>query len=286
MNKTVVITGATSGIGKALVELCLKANMNVIGLARDQEKALKVKSEFSSLTGGSLEFVIGDLADNQKAKQSGQKILSWIQEKHEGKLDILMNVAGTVTSGYHENSDGHEMTFAVNHLSIFILTRLLLPALKKSSDPRVLVVSSLSHYRAKMNWNNVESKKGYNILKAYKTSKLYNVFFVKEFSRRIQDVKIYAIDPGLVNTELGLKNTTWLAYTIWNWRRHKGTDVYYPTRFMVDVATQKEYANMSGHYIKAGKSIPPNPITENEEDAKKLWEYSEKCTGIRYDNID
>ena len=286
MKKIAVITGATSGIGKALVELSLKAGIDVVGLARDQKKAQDVKTEFSSIQGAKLDFVIGDLSDNQQAKTSGQNLMSFIDQNYEGKIDILMNVAGTVTSGYHENRDGHEMTFAVNHLSIFILTRILLPALKKSTDPRVLVVSSLSHYRAKMNWNNVESKKGYNILKAYKTSKLYNVFFVKEFSRRIKGVNIYAIDPGLVNTELGLKNTTWLAYTIWNWRRNKGTDAYYPTRFMVEIATKDEYKTMNGHYIKAGISILPNPITEDLEHAKKLWAYSESCTGINYDHIE
>lgn len=286
MNKIAVITGATSGIGKALVELCLKAKIDVIGLARDLEKAKKVKDEMISITGARLDFVIGDLSDNQQAKASGHALMSLIKTQYHGKIDLLMNVAGTVTSGYHENADGHEMTFAVNHLSIFILTRILLPALKQSNDPRILVVSSLSHYRARMNWNNVESKKGYNILKAYKTSKLYNVFFVKEFSRRIRGINIYAIDPGLVNTELGLKNTTWLAYTIWNWRRNKGTDVYYPTRFMMDIATHEDYSSMNGHYLKAGQSVPPNPITEDLEHARRLWTYSEKCTGINYDNID
>lgn len=286
MKKTAVITGATSGIGKALVELCLKAGINVIGLARDITKANHVKTEFSSIKEANLDFVIGDLSNNRQAKTSGNDLMSLINQHYNGKIDILMNVAGIVTSGYHENEDGHEMTFAVNHLSIFIITRILLPALKKAEDPRVLVVSSLSHYRAKMNWNNVESKKGYNILKAYKTSKLYNVFFVKEFARRIPGISIYAIDPGLVNTELGLKNTTWLAYTIWNWRRNKGTDTYYPTRFMVDIATQKEYLDMNGHYLKAGKSIPSNPITYNLEHAKKLWTYTEQCTGMNYDRID
>ncbi len=286
MNQVAVITGATSGIGKALVELCLKAQIHVIGLARDSEKANNVKREYRDISGANLDFVIGDLKDNAKAKASGEALMALIRQKYDGKIDILMNVAGTVTSGFHENEDGHELTFAVNHLSIFIITRIMLPALKKSSDPRVLVVSSLSHYRAKMNWNNVESKKGYNILKAYKTSKLYNVFFVKEFSRRIPGVNIYAIDPGLVNTELGLKNTTWLAYTIWNWRRNKGTDVYYPTRFMVDIATQDAYKTMNGHYLKAGKSIPANPITEDIQHAKKLWAYTESCTGMNYDHID
>lgn len=285
MNKLAVITGATSGIGKALVALCLKAEIDVIGLARSQDKADQVKEEFKDYSKARLQFVFGDLKDNQSAKKAGDDIAFLIKHDYQGRLDILMNVAGIVTSGYHENADGHEMTFAVNHLSVFIITQKLLPCLKKSSDPRVLVVSSLSHYRARMNWNNIESKKGYNILKAYKTSKLYNVFFVKEFSRRIPGISIYAIDPGLVNTELGLKNTTWLAYTIWNWRRNKGTDTSYPTRFMIDIATKPEYLALSGHYLKEGKSVPPNPVTLDPMHAKRLWEYTEKCTSCSYEHL-
>jgi NAD(P)-dependent dehydrogenase (short-subunit alcohol dehydrogenase family) len=161
----------------------------------------------------------------------------------------------------------------------------MVPFLRKSEDPRILVVSSLSHYRASINFNNIQNRKLYNILKSYKRSKLYNVYFVKEFTRRIQGINIYAIDPGLVNTNIGAKNTKCLARLVWNLRKNKGTDIYYPSKFMVDVALNKEYLDQNGQYIKEGKSIPSNPITYKEEPAKKLWDYSEQLTNIKYEDL-
>ncbi|MCR3906866.1 MAG: SDR family NAD(P)-dependent oxidoreductase [Tenericutes bacterium] len=283
MQKVAIVTGASSGIGKANVELLLKEKIHVIAFARNIEKIEAVKKEFKPLTkNANLDFVIGDLSNNKSTHQAGQDLVDFVNKKYNGQLDILMNVAGRVTSGYHENEDGNEITFATNHLSVFILTYYLTPLLKKAKDPRVLVVSSLSHYRASINWNNIQNKKCYNILKAYKRSKLYNVFFVKEYARKFKDIPIFAIDPGLVKTEIGGKNTTGLARFAWNLRKSGGTDVYYPSKFMVDVALKPEYKALSGHYIKEGKSIPSNKITYNEEHAKRLWSYSESLTQIDF----
>jgi NAD(P)-dependent dehydrogenase (short-subunit alcohol dehydrogenase family) len=283
MQKVAIVTGASSGIGKANVELLLKEKVHVIALARNLEKIETVKKELEPLTKyANLDFVVGDLSDNKSTHQAGKDLVSFVNKKYQGKLDILMNVAGRVTSGYHENEDGNEVTFATNHLSVFILTYYLTPLLKKSDDPRVLVVSSLSHYRASINWKNIQNKKFYNILKAYKRSKLYNVFFVKAYAKRFKDIPIFAIDPGLVKTEIGGKNTTGLARFVWNLRKSGGTDVYYPSKFMVDVALKPEYKTFSGHYIKEGKSIKSNKITYNDEHANKLWSYSEALTSIDF----
>lgn len=284
MHKVAVVTGATSGIGKAVVELLLKENIHVVGLGRNIERIEQVKNEFAYLTEKvNLDFVLGDLSDNRQTNLAAQNIISLITDKYEGKVDILMNIAGIVSSGYHENEDGNEVTFAINHLSVFLMTYHMMPLLKKALDARVLVVSSLSHYWASINWKNIQSKKLYNILKGYKRSKLYNVFFAKEFARRFSDIRIYAIDPGLVKTELGLKRTYGIAYMVWNSRMNKGTNPLYPAKFMIDVATKQAYKEQSGHYIKAGKSIESSKISYSKEDAKKLWEYSEDLTKIKFD---
>lgn len=285
MNKVAVVTGATSGIGKAVVELLLKEKIHVVGLGRNKERIEKVKHEFAHLTvNANLDFVLGDLSDNRQVNLTADAITQLVNDKYDGKIDILMNVAGIVSSGCHLNEDSNEVTFAINHLAVFLITHHMVPMLKKSDDPRILVVSSLSHYWASINWKNIQSKKLYNILKSYKRSKLYNVFFVKEFSRRFDNIKIYAIDPGLVKTELGLKRTTGIAYSIWNSRMNKGTNPLYPAGFMIDVATKKDYLSLSGHYIKKGISIESSKVSYSLEDAKKLWSYSEEMTNIKFES--
>lgn len=285
MNKVAVVTGATSGIGFAVTELLLKEKINVIALSRDIDKANQTKEKLKDyIIDVNLDFVIGDLSDNEQTNKTGENIVKLIKDKYKGKLDILMNIAGRVTTGYHENTDGNEMTFAVNHLSVFILTYHLTPLLKKSDDPRVLVVSSLSHYRASINWNNIQNKKMYNILKAYKRSKLYNVFFVKEYARRFEMISTFAIDPGLVRTNIGAKNTTGIAKLAWKLRSCTGTDIYFPARYMIDVATKEEYKSCSGDYIKKGKSVKSNPITYNADHGRRLWEYTEELTHISFNN--
>ena len=285
MSKVAVVTGATSGIGYAVTELLLKEKINVIALSRDEDKANITKEKLKEFTKDvELDFIIGDLSDNEQATETSKKFVKLIQDKYKGKLDILMNIAGRVTTGYHENKDGNELTFAVNHLSVFIMTYYLTPLLKKSDDPRVLVVSSLSHYRASINWDNIQSKKMYNILKSYKRSKLYNVFFVKEYARRFESIPIFAIDPGLVRTNIGAKNTSGLARLAWKLRSSTGTDIYYPARFMIDVSTKEAYKTLSGNYIKKGKPVKSNPVTYSADHGRRLWEYTEELTHISLNN--
>lgn len=281
MKQVCVVTGATSGIGYANVELLLKENKDVIALARTDEKKKQLLDKLNPflVDGVNLHIITGNLSSKKGVFDVFEQIKHILDNHYQSRLDILMNVAGMVSSGLHLNEDGNEMTFAVNHLSVFALTLYLIPYLNKSEDPRVLVVSSLSHYRARINFNNIQNIKCYNILKAYQRSKLYNVFFVKEFSRRYPKIAIYAIDPGLVKTEIGLKNTSKLASLIWSWRVSKGTDAYYPSRYMVKITTDKTYLGLSGEYFKEGKLKKTNPITYHKEKAAKLWEYSEKLIG-------
>lgn len=279
MKKVALVTGSTSGIGKANVELLLNKGVNVIGIARTEEKKNRLLLELKNhMKDCELDILIGDLGDKKKINQLIRDIEDLVKSKYDGRIDILMNVAGIVSSGLHLNDDGNEVTFATNHLAVQMLTTSLTPYLEKSIDPRILVVSSLSHYRATINFNNIQNKKFYNILKAYQRSKLYNVFFVKAFANKYPNLPIFAIDPGLVKTEIGIKNTTKLAATIWKARVSKGTDAYYPAKFMVSIALEKQYLKDSGHYFKEGILKKSNPITYRMDLANRLWDYTEKIS--------
>lgn len=280
MQKVAIVTGATSGIGKAILELLLNDKIDVIALGRNQKRLGQLAIEMSEIKTAKLTLVLGDLSDNNKSREASLALANVIEKKYGGRLDILMHVAGMVSSGYHENQDGNEITFATNHLSVMILTQKLYPYLLKSDDPRMLVVSSRSHYRANINFNNLQSRKLYNIFKAYKRSKLYNVFFVRYFAKHIKEIPTFAIDPGLVKTEIGMKNTNALAQYFWKKHANRGTDVYYPTRFMLDIATKPEYKELTGHYFLEGKSVKSNPITYDLEVCEKLWNASLKYAKI------
>ncbi len=280
MNKVALVTGATSGIGKACVELLLKSGVDVIGLGRDDEKIIHLMTSMSSINSGKLIGVKGDLGSNQMVKDSAQEIIKIINQHYDGRLDIMFHVAGRVSSGYHTNEDGNEVTFATNHLAPFLLTHYLYPYQLKSLDPRILVVSSRSHYRASINYKNLQNRILYNIFKAYKRSKLYNVYFVKGFANKMKQIPIFAIDPGLVNTDIGMKGTNKLAQFFWKKHASRGTDAYYPSQFMIDIALKPEYKELSGHYFLEGRAVKSNPITYRMDHIEHVWHESLKLSKI------
>ena len=280
MNKVAIVTGATSGIGKACAELLLKSGIDVIALGRDDQKINHLISTLGTIKHAKLTIVKGDLSSNRLVAETAQSLMDVIHHEYEGKLDILMHIAGRVSSGYHKNEDGNEVTFATNHLSIFLLTHYLYPMMLSSHDPRMLVVSSRSHYRASFNFKNLQNRFFYNIFKAYKRSKLYNVFFVKSFAHKMKNIPVFAIDPGLVNTDIGMKGTNRLAQFFWKKHAAKGTDAYYPAQFMVDIATDPTYQSLSGHYFLEGKAVESNPITYRMDFCEQLWNESLKLTHL------
>jgi NAD(P)-dependent dehydrogenase (short-subunit alcohol dehydrogenase family) len=281
VNRVAIVTGATSGIGKACVELLLKAGVDVVGLGRDDEKINQMIASFGAFKNAKLTMVKGDLSTNHSVQDAADKLRDVINNDYEGTLDLLFHVAGRVSSGYHENEDGNEVTFATNHLSSFALTHYIYPLMLSSKDPRILVVSSRSHYRASINYKNLQNKFFYNILKAYKRSKLYNVFFVKGFAYKMKKIPIFAIDPGLVNTNIGMKGTNKLAQFFWKKHAAKGTDIYYPAKFMMDIALKPEYKELSGHYFLEGKAVQSNPITYRLDHIEHVWQES-----LKYAHID
>lgn len=281
MQKIAIVTGATSGIGRQLVLKLIEQNMIVIALGRSDDKIKNLKIDTEALiTDNALYVIKGDLNHKENIKKIGMKITA-ILDEHHYQIDFLIHVAGRVTSGYHVNEDQHEMTFAINHLAVVLLTHLLINRIRKSKASRILVVSSQSHYRANINFNNLESKKFYTILRSYKRSKLYNVLFVKGLADRFKDVAVYAIDPGLVRTKIGTKNTSKLASFVWNFRSKKGINPMVAASHMYDVLTKEKFDDLSGSYIRHGQAVSSNPITYDKENIDRLWDISLEMLDIK-----
>lgn len=283
--KTVIITGATSGIGFAATRKLTALGAKVLAVGRSPERCNQARDIIIKETpDANIEFLLADLSSQQQIKQLVDDIKSYVHQENNGKIDVLVNNAGAVANWYMATEDGFELQFAVNHLAPFMLTHLLLALLRKSTDARVLTVSSNSHRNMRIHWRDVMFRRGYNTLLAYKQSKLANVMFTYELNRRLgidSTVKAYAIDPGLVNTEIGLKGTKGIVRWVWDQRRKKGMSPQESAERIVYVASQPDVDISKSAYWKDFKPVIPSQYAMREDEAERLWDLSERLCGFQ-----
>lgn len=281
--KTIAITGATAGIGRAALTALAGRGAHVIGAGRSAAKCAAVRADvLGEYPGARLSFAVADLASQRQVRA----LAAEIREMLDGApLDALINNAGTVASWYTATEDGYELQFAVNHLAPFLLTHELLPALRGpkaggAEAGRVLTVSSGSHRGAKIHWPDVMLRQGYGTLAAYKQSKLANVLFSAEFNRRMAGtgVRAYAVDPGLVNTEIGLKGTGGVVQTVWDVRRRGGVSPEEGASTLVYLASEPSPGDAL--YWKDCAPAEASREARSAAEAARLWSLSERLCGI------
>lgn len=281
--KTYVVTGATSGIGLAIMEGLAEKGHDLIGIGRSPERCEKQKVRLYEIYHDNrVEYLVADLSSQADIRQVIKSIELVLTDWNKEGLDGLINNAGTFTYWQKLTSEGFETQWAVNHLAPFLLTNLLLPLLEKKSDTRVITVSSGSHYNTKLNWSNIQGAGRYNPLKAYKHTKLANVLFTAELNRRLRPgstIRAFAADPGLVNTGIGEKTHSWIAKQIWIRRRKKGIPAAQSAAGIIRLLDD-DLADQSALYWKHGKAKNPNPFALNEDHGWRLWEISAQMTGI------
>ena len=203
--KTVIITGANTGIGKETAIELAKRNARVIVACRSQEKGKKAEIDIRRESGSNnVHFRQLDLASFESIKKFAKEVLS-----EESRIDILINNAGVFYwrgHGFEKTEDGFETQFGVNHLGHFLLTNLLLDKIIKAPEGRIIVVSSIGHtFPSKLNLDTINSEEHYSPYDAYPKSKLANVLFTKALAKRLTGTNVTAngLHPGVVNTELG-----------------------------------------------------------------------------------
>lgn len=282
--KTIVVTGATSGIGLATANALAGRGGFVIGVGRSQTRCQEaerfIKSNYPQ---ADLLYLVADFSSLKQVKRLAAEIKEVLASRGRG-LDVLINNAGTFCSWYTTSAEGHELQLAVNHLAPFLLTHELLPLLRKAPAARILTVSSGSHYGTWINWRDIQLRRHYNCLWAYKRSKLANVLFTAELNRRLQEkdrIRAYAVDPGLVNTEMGLKATVGLANWIWKKRRHKGVSSEEGAATSVFLATEDLGNDTQEIYWRDCQPKKPSRYALSNKHAKRLWELSERMCGIK-----
>ena len=277
--KTVVITGANTGIGKeTAVDLARRGARVIIG-CRNIEKGKEALNEIQERSGNNNVFLEKlDLASLESVRSFADKILN-----SEPRLDILVNNAGVMACPYQKTEDGFEMQFGVNHLGHFLLTMLLLDRLKRSQPSRIVNVSSSAHRmgNGKINFEDINYEKSYNAWSAFYNSKLANVLFTRELSKRLEGthVTVNALHPGAVRTELGrhsVLSSALFSPVVWYFcktpEQGAQTSIY--------CVVSEEMEGVSGKYMKDCHIVEESKGAQDDDAAKKLWEISMKLVGL------
>ncbi len=283
--KLFVVTGATSGIGRAVADGLVKCGASVIGVGRNPERCSQAEIQLLALhaDSGHVAVCIADLSIQSSVRALAKEIRERISNWGRPGLDGLVNNAGTVPFWQTLTPEGFDTQWAVNHLAAFLLTHELLPLLKAAPEGRVVTVSSGSHYNTRLKWDDIQLRRHYNPLTAYKQTKLANVLFTAEFNRRLStesNVRAFAADPGLVNTEIGLKSNSILERWVWNIRRRGGISAEEAAKGIIFLATEPSIQHSPEIYWKHGKPKAPDAYALNPEAAKQLWELSSQMCGI------
>jgi NAD(P)-dependent dehydrogenase (short-subunit alcohol dehydrogenase family) len=283
IGKSVVLTGATSGIGLAAVHALTYAGAFVIGVGRNQARIEHANHAIlSDLPDAQIDFVLGDLSRQDQVKAIAHEIQLILQQKNIFQLDALIHSAGVYLEKKSFTSEGIETTYAVNHLAPFLLTCEMLPLLLNADQGRILTVSSYSHRTTPLNLNRITDPKPYLGLLAYKRSKLCNVLFAYEINRRYPSLAAFAVDPGLVNTSIASKGGRGISHWVWKSRRKKGTSPDVPARSILFLVEDDKVDPSEGCYIKNCEPKTPSRKAQSEALAKILWDYSCQLTHTKW----
>lgn len=271
--KTALVTGATNGIGKAAAMRLASMGATVIVAGRSKAKADEVAAAINAAGRGRAETALADLATLAGARALAADVASRFS-----RLDVLINNAGAFFQQRQVTSDGLEMTFALNHMSYFVVTNALLPLLKQSGPSRIVSVASDAHLAAKLNFDDLQTMQNYRGFVTYGASKLANIAFTYELARRLKaegsSVVANAIHPGFVGTGFAQNNGMFFQLAMGALRPfirtpEQGADT------AVWLATAPEVAGQSGGYYADRKLKQPNAQARDAAVWRKLWEVSE-----------
>ncbi len=284
--KICLITGANSGIGKAAAKGLAKLGATIILVTRNHVRGERTLAELKEITGRNKSYLfIADLS----SQESILNLANEIKNKFKN-IDILINNAGAFFSRRHVTIDGIEATFAVNYLSRFLLTNLLIEIVLNSKQGRIINVSGELHRRGKINFEDIEYSKNYSRFKALSQAKLADILFVYELARRLKSTKVTVncFHPGFVSTNIIendpdssiLTRIVYKSISPFLKSPEEGADT------MLYLASSPEVSSVSGKYFIDRKSAQSSPLSYNEELAGRLWKVSEEMVrGFAPSNI-
>lgn len=277
-DKNCLITGATSGIGKAAALKLADTGASLILLSRNEKKGEKICNQIRGKNNTQVKFYNADISSMKQVRNVSEKIKSDFNH-----IDVLINNAGARFDNYFKNDEGIELTFATNHLGHFLLTLSLIAMLKKSPQGRIINISSAAHANGTEELYDIVAPEHYDRRLAYGRSKLANLYFTYELASRLQSSKITvnAVDPGGVATNFSRNNgiISWMKHYLSYILNLKLISPQKASETVVYLASSDEVGRISGKYFFEKKEINSSSASYSKETAMKLWQLSLKLTG-------
>jgi NAD(P)-dependent dehydrogenase (short-subunit alcohol dehydrogenase family) len=274
--KICLVTGATSGIGKVTATALAAQNAEVVIVGRNAKKTQDTAQQIRAETrNDSVHYLLADFSDLGQVRELAASF-----KKQYSRLDVLVNNAGAYFNARRKTPYGVEATFLVNHLAPFLLTNLLLDVIQNSAPACIINVASDAHINGTMDLDDLEFQKFYFGFSAYARSKLANVLFTYELSRRLagSGVTVNALHPGGVATKIFSTDFSIFGPAI-KWivglfalTPEQGADN------SIYLASSPEVEGVTGKYFVKREAVPSAPISYDEKLARQLWELSEKMT--------
>ncbi len=275
--RTVLVTGATSGIGletaRQLAAMGASLVLGVRDAARGAEVARRIVSE-----GGAAEVLPIDLASFASVRAAAARFAA----SHE-RLDVLVNNAGIALPRRELSHDGHELTWQTNFLSHVLLTRLLLPSLRRGRKPRIVNVSSEGYRVGRIDWDNLELERGYGGFRAYGNSKLGQVLFTRELARREPSIAVNALHPGSISTNIWKQQSRPVRSVLQLGVRLFGRLLPSAARGAAPVtrlASDPALEGVTGRYFKRFREAAPSRRGLDDAAAARLWDVAGEATGL------
>jgi NAD(P)-dependent dehydrogenase (short-subunit alcohol dehydrogenase family) len=267
-DRVILVTGSTDGIGKATALELARRGAHVILHGRDQEKGEAVLEEIEEKSKNHhLDLFIEDLSSLERVRK-----LAFEVEYEYRRMHVLINNAGVFMPERKLSEDGIEMTFTVNYLAPFLLTRKLLDLLRDSSPSRIINVASVAHESARMDWDNLQGDRQYDGFQAYAFSKLALIMFTYALAEKLEGtgITVNCLHPGVIKTKLLRAG----------FGDYPGAPPQHGARTPVYLATSPDVENVSGKYFENCIPKRSSSLSYDRKLQEKLWEISEKLTGV------
>ena len=270
-----VVTGATSGIGRAAATALAKLGATVVMVGRDRGRTEAAAAQIATVSASPPRTEIADLASLEQVRGLAGRLAGL------ERIDVLINNAGLMLGERRLTPDGLEHVFALNHLAPFLLTNLLLPTLTASAPARVITVTSDAHSAARLDLSDPNLEHGWDSWRSYANSKLANILFTRELARRLDGTGVTAncAHPGMVRTGFGRESRPLLKLGITIARPfmlspERGADT------IVYLASSPDVAGQTGGYYVKRQRREPSAAARDDTAARELWELSERMTGL------